>query len=98
MNQEKMMHVLLSPCQTEKSTTVAENNQYVFRVMKNATKHEIKEAAEKLFNVKVQSVRVLNVKPQKVRFSKIQGTHKAWKKAYIRIEPGNTIEFLETKA
>jgi large subunit ribosomal protein L23 len=48
--------VILSPVVTEKATTASEHNQVVFRVAKTATKPEIKEAVEKLFNVKVAGV------------------------------------------
>lgn len=93
MNEQKCLTVLLSPHLSEKSTAVNEQNQYVFKVQKAATKPEIKAAVEKLFNVKVKSVQVVNQKPRKTRFGKIEGTQKAWKKAYIRLNEGSEIDF-----
>lgn len=98
MNEQKILKVLLSPHISEKSTFVNENNQYVFKVIKDATKPAIKAAVEKLFNVKVVSVQVVNLKPKKVRFGRIEGTRKAWKKAYVRLADGNEIDFTGAQA
>ena len=55
----------------------------VFKVAKDATKPEIKQAVEALFTVKVRSVQVSNMKSKSARFGKTMGRHKAWKKAYV---------------
>jgi large subunit ribosomal protein L23 len=93
MNEERILKILVSPYISEKSTAANDRDQYVFKVMKNATKPEIKQAVEKLFDVKVISVQVINSKPKKVRVGRINGKQKAWKKAYIRIAAGSQIDF-----
>ena len=61
-NQERLLKIILSPHISEKATLGAEkNNEYVFQVIENATKPEIKDAVESLFNTKVKSVRIVNV-------------------------------------
>lgn len=98
MNEQRILTVLLSPHISEKSTVANENNQYVFKVVKDATKPEIKQAVEKLFNVKVAAVQVVNLKPKKVRFKRTEGTRKAWKKAYVRLAVGSEIDFIGAQA
>lgn len=95
MNQERLMKVLLAPHVSEKSTIVAEkHNQVVFKVAKDATKREIKQAVELLFDVKVSSVRVLNVKGKRKRTGMIEGRRKDWRKAYVTLAEGHEIDFL----
>jgi len=95
MNQDRIATILLSPHVTEKATMVGEaSNQYVFKVLKNANKREIKTAVEKMFNVQVASVSVLNVKGKNKRFGQQMGRRKDWKKAYVRLEAGHDIDFL----
>lgn len=93
MNEHRIMKILLSPLLSEKSTQANSHNQYVFQVAKDATKPEIKTAVEQLFNVKVLAVQVVNMKPRNVRFGRIEGKSKAWKKAYVRLAEGNNIDF-----
>ncbi|MBT8408625.1 MAG: 50S ribosomal protein L23 [Alphaproteobacteria bacterium] len=95
MSQERLMTVLLGPHLSEKSSTVAEaHNQIVFKVRTDATKAQIKRAVEQLFEVKVEGVRVVNQKGKAKRFGQIQGRRSDWKKAYVRLAPGNDIDFL----
>ncbi len=95
MNQQRLMKILLAPHVSEKSTTAADrNNQHVFRVLKDATKKEVKHAVESLFNVKVDSVQVVNVAGKHKRFGAIVGRRPNWKKAYVRLAPGNDIDFM----
>lgn len=95
MNQERLMQVLLSPHVSEKSTIVGEaNNQYVFKVVPDAKKPEIKKAVEQMFSVKVKGVQVSNVKGKSKRFGTIQGRRSDWKKAYVTLEAGQDIDFL----
>ncbi len=95
MNQERLMKVLLSPVISEKSTVVGESsNQYVFKVVKDATKPEIKKAVETLFNVTVDNVRVMNVKGKSKRFGQRFGVRSDWKKAYVRVKPDQQIDFM----
>jgi len=95
MNQERLMQVLLSPHVSEKSTIVGEaHNQYVFKVVPDAKKPEIKKAVEQMFSVKVRGVQVSNVKGKSKRFGTIQGRRSDWKKAYVTLEAGQDIDFL----
>jgi large subunit ribosomal protein L23 len=89
------MKVLLAPHISEKSSMVAEQgNQVVFRVAKDASKPEIKAAVEQLFEVKVDSVRVLNNKGKTKRFGQRMGRRSDWKKAYVKLEAGQDINFI----
>jgi large subunit ribosomal protein L23 len=92
--EERLMTVLLGPHVSEKSTIAGESNQVVFKVRPDATKREIRQAVEKLFEVKVLNVSVTNVKGKEKRFSQILGRRSDWKKAYVRLAPGSDIEFL----
>lgn len=94
MNKERLMQALLGPIVSEKSTIAAEaNRQFVFRVKKDASKPEIKRAVELMFDVEVDSVRVLNAKGKSKRFGALQGRRSDWKKAYVKLKPGNDIDF-----
>ena len=94
MNNERVMKVLLGPHITEKAAIAGEaNNQYVFRVATDATKPEIKKAVETLFEVSVDDVRVLNTKGKSKRFGARMGQRKNWKKAYVSVKEGQTIDF-----
>ena len=94
MNQERIMKVLLAPHISEKSSMAAEGgNQVVFKVAKDASKPEIKAAVEQLFDVKVDSVRVLNNKGKTKRFGQRIGRRNDWKKAYVKLEAGQDINF-----
>jgi large subunit ribosomal protein L23 len=94
MNQEKMMRVLLRPVVSEKSTNLADaSRQFVFQVAGDASKPEIREAVEKLFNVQVDAVRVASVKGKNKRFGAVLGRRKDWKKAYVRLKAGFDIDF-----
>ena len=95
MNEERVMKVLLGPHVSEKSTRVAEvSGQIVFRVAADASKPEIKQAVEKMFDVQVEQVQVLNVKGKRKSFGRVQGRRKDWKKAYVSLKPGQDIDFL----
>ena len=95
---ERLMNVVLAPVVSEKSTLVADKNrQYVFRVVDNATKPEVKAAIELLFKTKVQSVTVLNVHGKEKRFGRFMGRRRNWKKAYVRLAAGQEINFAATE-
>jgi large subunit ribosomal protein L23 len=86
---------LLSPRVTEKSTRVGEDgNQYVFHVVNDASKQEVKGAVEMLFEVNVESVRIVNVKGKSKAFRMRAGKRSDWKKAYVRVQEGQVIDFL----
>ena len=98
MNQERLMTVLLGPYVTNKSYHLTEKFSYtVFKVLNNSTKAEIKNAVEILFNVTVRKVKTVNVKGKKRCFSRITGKTKNWKKAYVRLEKGHDITFVDSK-
>ncbi len=95
MNEERIMNVLLGPHVTEKAAIIGESsNQYVFQVATDATKPEIKKAVETLFEVEVEAVRVTNVKGKVKRTGQRIGRRKDWKKAYVRVKDGQTIDFM----
>ncbi|MDG2076226.1 MAG: 50S ribosomal protein L23 [Arenicellales bacterium] len=99
MNAERMHQILLRPVISEKSTNAAESNrQVVFEVLENATKAEVREAVEKLFDVSVIAVQVLNVRGKIKRFGKTPGKRNNWKKAYVRLAVGDDIDFLGSGA
>ena len=94
MNQLDLSNVIRAPVVSEKSTVLADTeNRFVFKVQKAATKKQIKNAVENLFDVEVESVQVLNVIGKKKRFGKIMGKRVDWKKAYVKLKPGHDIEF-----
>ena len=95
MSQERLMKVLLEPRITEKSSMLADKHkQFVFKVVRDATKPEIKKAVELLFEVEVESVRVINVRGKIKRFSYMLGQRQDWKKAYVKLKPGFDIDFM----
>ena len=84
--------VILAPVITEKATMASEHSQVMFRVAANATKPQIKEAVEKLFDVKVKRVNTL-VRKGKVRhFRGVRGELSDVKKAIVTLEEGHTID------
>ena len=91
---DRLHRLILAPIVSEKSTRALEvGNQVVFRVLKDAAKPEIKVAVEKLFNVKVLEVRTLNVKGKNKGGQKSPGRRSDWKKAYVKLADGQTIDF-----
>ncbi len=91
-----LRQVIRRPLITEKGTLVRElNNQIVFEVARDATKVEIRQAVEKLFNVKVIKVRTLNYKGKRKRLGLVMGRRNHWKKAYVTLAPGHSIDFFE---
>lgn len=95
---ERLYKVLLAPQVSEKATWVAEKHgQYVFRVTPDATKPEIKAAVEALFEVKVQSVQVVNIKGKTKRTVRGMGKRNDVRKAYVRLAPGQDIDFADAE-
>lgn len=94
MNKDRLMQVLVSPVVSEKSTIAADAaKQFVFKVLPDATKPEIKKAVELMFEVKVDSVRVVNTKGKNKRFGRLMGRRNALRKAYVRLAEGGDIDF-----
>lgn len=94
MKQERLYKVLLAPVISEKTTMAAEDSNLVaFKVAKDANKPEIMAAVEQMFDVKVEDVRVLNMKGKTKRTRFGIGRRNDWKKAYVRLEQGQEIDF-----
>ncbi|PKL95597.1 MAG: 50S ribosomal protein L23 [Gammaproteobacteria bacterium HGW-Gammaproteobacteria-8] len=95
MNRERMYQIVRLPHVSEKTARLqAESNQYVFEVARDADKGEVRQAVEGLFDVKVDEVRIVNVKGKAKNFRMRAGRQKGWKKAYVRIAAGQSIEQL----
>jgi large subunit ribosomal protein L23 len=84
--------VILSPVITEKATLASERNQVMFRVARNATKPQIKEAVEKLFDVKVKSVNTQLRKGKVKAFKGTVGEQSETKRAIVTLEEGHRID------
>lgn len=84
--------IIKAPIITEKSSTLAQNNTYVFSVDIKANKTQIKDAIEKIFNVKVENVNTINVKPKKKRVGRYAGKTQRVKKAIVKLKDGSSIE------
>ena len=94
---ERLINLLLAPHVSEKSARAGEkHNQYVFRVRREATKPEIRKAVELMFEVEVLAVRVVNVAGKKKRFGSVNGRRSDWKKAYVSLKSGQTIDLSGT--
>lgn len=88
----KYLEIIKAPVITEKSSNLAKNNQYAFKVDYRSNKTEIKQAIEKIFNVKVEEIRTINVKPKKKRVGRYAGLTNRTKKAIVTLAEGQTIE------
>jgi large subunit ribosomal protein L23 len=86
------MTVIRGPHLSEKSHMAAEKNQVVLKVRTDATKKEVKQAVELLFEVKVETVQVVNVKGKTKRFQQSRGRRSDWKKAYVKLAEGSSVE------
>ena len=94
MNREELMSVLIAPHVTEKTSLAMQNhNQYTFRVRRDATKIDIARAIELMFDVKVAGVRVVNEPGKTRRLGRRAGRTQDWKKAYVSLSPGQTIDY-----
>ena len=80
---------------TEKATKLREGNQYVFRVASQANKIQIRQAVESIFSVHVESVRTVSVPAKPKRQGQHSGYQAGWKKAYVTLRAGDTIETVE---
>ncbi|OGT63466.1 MAG: 50S ribosomal protein L23 [Gammaproteobacteria bacterium RIFCSPHIGHO2_12_FULL_45_12] len=95
MNQERLLQVILTPHVSEKATIVAEKyNEFIFRVVPTATKPEVKDAIEFIFNAKVKDVRIVNVRSKRKTFKSIEGKTKGWKKAYVTLQADQKLDMM----
>ncbi len=92
ISSEKVFEIIRNPLVSEKSTFVSQFNYYVFKVSTKSTKPQIKQAVEKLFNVKVLSVNTLNQNGKLKKFRNILGKRPSFKKAFVKLAEGNTID------
>jgi large subunit ribosomal protein L23 len=90
-----LYEVLRRPLITEKNSALQAQGKYVFEVAGEATKHQIKQAVEKAFKVKVNAVNVTIVPGKTQRLGRRLVQSQAWKKAIVTIKPGDKIEFFE---
>lgn len=98
MNAERLLMVLREPHTSEKSTVMADKfKQFTFKVLKTATKQEIKLAIEQMYNVKVKNVSVMNVKGKAKRFKQTSGKRSDWKKAFVSLHENFDIDFTVTE-
>ena len=84
--------IIIAPVITEKSMANRENNVYTFKVVKDATKTDIKKAVEEVFKVSVKSVNTLNTKSKRRRVGRYSGRTKTYKKAIVTLAEGSSIE------
>lgn len=92
MNEARLLNILLAPIVSEKTTLLgSHNNQYIFKVVKDATKKEITSSIEMLFGVNVLSTQVMNVKGKVKMFGRKEGRRVNWKKAIVRLSDGQII-------
>ena len=93
MNEERIYIVLDEPHISDKVTNLGDSsNQYAFKVAKDATKAEVKEAVEQLFSVEVLNVTTLNVRGKVKRNRHGTVRRKNWKKAYVRVAAGRELD------
>jgi len=91
-----LRQVVRRPLITEKGTLAKElSNQLVFEVDRRANKVEIRQAVESAFDVKVLKVRTINFKGKAKRIGRFMGRRSDWKKAYVTLAPGHTVDFFE---
>jgi large subunit ribosomal protein L23 len=90
----RLTKVLLAPIISEKATSAAEKtNQVLFKVLRDATKPEIKAAVELLFKVEVEKVSTVVQKGKVKRFGRSMGRRDHIKKAYVSLKPGQELNF-----
>lgn len=85
--------IIIAPVITERSALLEQEGKYVFKVDTKANKVQIKQAIEKIFNVKVESVNTMNSHPKKKRVGKYTGMTNKYKKAIVKLAKGSTISF-----
>ncbi len=90
-----LYEVLRRPLITEKNTGLQAQGKYAFEVARESNKHQIKQAVEKAFNVRVTTVNVLTVPGKKRRMGRREVLTPSWKKAIVTLQPGDKIGFFE---
>ena len=90
-----LYEVLRRPLITEKNTALQAQGKYAFEVAGEANKHQIKQAVEKVFNIKVTAVNVMRVPGKEKRVGRRMVLTPSWKKAVVTLKPGDKIELFE---
>ncbi len=90
-----LYEVLRRPLITEKNAMLQAQGKYAFEVAEEANKHQVKQAVEKAFDVKVTAVNVLTVPGKRRRVGRRQVLTPSWKKALVTLQPGDKIGFFE---
>ena len=85
--------IIFAPIITEKSASMEIDGKYVFKVDVRANKTQVKQAIEKIFDVKVESVNIMNIHPKNKRGGKYTGKSNRYKKAIVKLAKGQTISF-----
>ena len=99
MNDAKLYNIIRAPRVSEKTARLQEvSNQYVFEIAKDATKADVKAAVEQIFEVNVKAVNVVNVKGKNKSFKFRQGRRGDWRKAYVKLADGQSIDVMMAKA
>jgi len=99
MSTTNVYEVIRAPRVSEKTARLQEvSNQYVFEVGKDATKADVKAAVEQIFDVKVEAVNVVNVKGKNKSFKFRSGKRGDWRKAYVKLAEGQSIDVMMAKA
>ena len=92
-SKDRLSTIVIAPHVSEKSARIGlQGNQYVFRVRRDATKPQIRAAVELMFEVKVDKVHVVNQIGKAKRCGRTPGRRSDWKKAYVRLAEGQTID------
>lgn len=93
----ELHEILLAPVVTEKTSRVmVTENTYVFKVGETANKIQIRDAVQAVFGVIVEDVRTVRVRGKLKRFGRHYGKRPNWKKAYVRLADGNSLNFYES--
>ncbi len=88
--------IIVGPVITEKTTAQKdESNKVTFRVIRSATKAQVKVAVQKIFDVEVEKVQTINMKGKVKRMGRFVGSKPDWKKAIVTLSPGDSIEYFE---
>ena len=85
----------MHPIVSEKGAILSSMNQYIFAVDPQANKAQIRDAVRRVYGVTPTRVRVMNISGRKVRHGRTEGMTKSWKKAYVTLKAGETIELVE---
>lgn len=85
--------IIFAPIITEKSASLEQEGKYVFKVDVRANKTQVKQAIEKIFNVKVEKVNIMNTHPKNKRVGRYTGKTNRYKKAIVKLAEGSTISF-----